>query len=422
MVPKSKLARNKIIGQTAARVGYTKAKSMAKKSFLPRDQRQREQEKANHEIAQIIFDGLCKLRGTALKIAQLFCGETQILPDAYMKVFEQSHYKVPPLNQAVIRKVIRQELGEYPENIFSEFESNAFAAASLGQVHRAKLTNGKKVAVKIQYPGIDTSVVSDFSLARKALAPLPNAALLERTFSELEERLMQEIDYKNELQNTLAFRSLNKNLDIQIPECFPQYCSTFVITTELLDGMHIDEWLETNPKQEHVDFVAQTLFDFFKFTVFKHNMCHADPNFGNFMVLSGGKIGIIDFGAVKKLKSEDVQLYNLLWNYHKQQDKNLLLLEYKNRGAHISEDGYRSNKEFFARIIEPYCEWIGHAFKNGSYKFGTDSDYIKRGYKLFSGVLFNSQIQNFSTDFTLLHRTLHGLFVAFTRMNATVVF
>lgn len=420
MIPKTKLARNKIIGETAAKVGFKKVKSVAKGAFLSKEKRKHEQEKTKQEIAETIFDGLCKLRGTALKIAQLFCGETGILPESYMKVFEQSHYKVPPLNQAVIRKVIKQELGDVPENIFLEFEPQAFAAASLGQVHRAVTKSGATVAVKIQYPGIDTSVVNDFELAKKALSPLPNKELLTRTFAELEERLLQEINYRHEIENTFFFQKLNINKNIIIPDCHADLSTAYVLTTEFLDGVHVDEWLKTEPSKQQIDFVAQNLFDFFKVSVFDHHVCHADPNFGNFLILDNNALGIIDFGAVKKLKTDDVNLYDLLWTYHKHKDKNLLLLEYERRGANIEPGGYEKNLEFFDRIIAPYCDWIGEALRNKTYSFGNDSTYIKRGYQLFSGELFNSRLQNFSTDFTLLHRTLHGLFVAFTRMKATV--
>ena len=138
-VPQGKLARSRIASATAIKVGARHLAHRVKRPFLSQAQHQQNKELLDDKNAQLLFKALTQLRGTALKLAQMVGMDQGVLPESYRKELEKSFHQVPPLNRVLVRKVMLNELGDIPEKLFKKFESQAFAAASLGQVHRATL-------------------------------------------------------------------------------------------------------------------------------------------------------------------------------------------------------------------------------------------------------------------------------------------
>ena len=162
----SKLARGSITGLAAARIGLAR---LGHRVRTPTAQAQ-----AAHEAAlgHILFGALGQLRGTALKVSQLLSMHPNLLPERVRQELQRAHHQAPPINRALIGRVFRQSFGQEPEALFTQFEPTAFAAASLGQVHRAQLVGHGTVAVKVQYPGIASTIASDIALMRTALRAL----------------------------------------------------------------------------------------------------------------------------------------------------------------------------------------------------------------------------------------------------------
>ena len=153
--PSSKYERGKIFAKTGIDIGKNYAKHYLKKSLKKKksdedEGEEKELEALHGESAKKLLEEFTKLKGTALKIAQSLSMDQGLLPEEYSKVLTQAQYQVPPINKALVRNIIKQELGKYPDQIFKSFEADAFAAASIGQVHRAELGDGTRVAVKIQ--------------------------------------------------------------------------------------------------------------------------------------------------------------------------------------------------------------------------------------------------------------------------------
>src|SRR5699024_3173125 len=122
-----------------------------------------------------------------------------MLPEEFANVMSEAQYSVPPINKALVRSIIKKELGEYPENLFADFESEAIAAASIGQVHRAWLKTGEKVAVKIQYPNVRNTIHSDLGMAKSLLKKVMKRGVnLDDYFIDIESTLMEETDYIQE--------------------------------------------------------------------------------------------------------------------------------------------------------------------------------------------------------------------------------
>lgn len=418
--PQSRLGRSKVIGTVAAKSVAKKIVSTGKALFLNTEEKQNLHSLTQKEIAELIFSGLSQLRGTALKLAQVFCGETGLLPPEYLQTFEQAHYRVPPLSWPIVRAMVRNEFKLDPEQLFLNFETQSFSAASLGQVHRAQLKSGETVAVKIQYPGMDQTLLSDFSLARKTLSMMRNSGLLQQALNEIEERIKQEIDYNFERKNLEYFRSLELNKKLCFPQAYPQFSGRTVITLDYLEGLHIDEWLRSRPSPNERDEFVQVVFEFFCISVFKNGFIHADPNLGNFLILRDGRIAILDFGAIKRLSAQDVSFYQKLWSVSSEEDIQGLLQEYLARGAHLDMTDKPASEKFFAQVIKPYTSWIQEVLSQETYSFGSDPSFVKRGHEIFATQIFNPALQSFSGDFALLHRTLLGLFTLFAKVNGTI--
>ena len=411
-IAKSKLKRSLLVGKTVSHVGLIKAKSKAKALFQSSEQNRISADQTDQEIAQILFDGLCQLRGTALKLAQSLCGETDWLPPQYLQQLEKAQYRVPPLSAAVVRKVFQNEFDMLPEKMFKEFTYAATAAASLGQVHKAVLKTGETVAVKIQYPGVNQTIVHDMTLAKAFARRLSQGGLLVNTLAEIESRLQEEIDYRHEYKNLQQFAELKMDV-AQIPKGFAEFSSEHILTTTWVEGVHIDAWLRSNPTSADRESVAQRLFSFFNQSVFQHGLLHGDPNHGNFIVQKNLGLAVLDFGCVKQLDEQTLRLYRSLWQIDPLHKTQILEL-YKNLGAQFSDE---SKNDFWTQAVEPYISWIGRARESSNFKF--TEEYLQQGKKIFSSQARHPALQNFSPHFTFLHRTLYGLFRIFSQMNVS---
>ncbi|HKL88069.1 MAG TPA: AarF/UbiB family protein, partial [Salinibacter sp.] len=164
--PASKLERSTIFAKTGLKVGKNYAKYLADRVTGRGGDAEERKRDLNTQNAKDLFREFTHLRGTALKLAQSMSMDTGMMPNEFMEVMAEAQYNVPPMNRALVRKRIRDALGRMPELLFDEFESEAMAAASIGQVHRARLDDGREVAVKVQYPNVRETIQSDLTVAR----------------------------------------------------------------------------------------------------------------------------------------------------------------------------------------------------------------------------------------------------------------
>lgn len=411
--PRTKLARTKVIGGVATKASVKKVASEIQAVFLPVEAREAHRAKTRDEIAGLIFEGLSRLRGTAMKLAQVFCADTGLLPEEYLRTFEQAHYKAPGLSPALVRGVLRREFGRDAMEIFAEFDFIPKAAASLGQVHRGCLSDGQALAVKVQYPGMQDSLISDMALARFAMKPLLRTSLILSTLDQLEERLKEEVDYRCELGNLEWFAQNVTKGELIIPRPMPQLCTSRVMVMEWIDGVTLDRWVDQNPEQDVRDALAAQLLDLFIDGVFKYGRFHSDSNLGNYLVTSDSRLALLDFGSVTRLPANEIDFYRKLWLAEKSNSE--LLQEYRTHGAKVDD-------QFWEVTVAPYVRWLSRIRDRNEFDFGDHPDYVREGYRLFTGQLLNPALQGYSDQLTLAHRTLLGLFSLFTRMKARVRF
>ena len=218
-IPKSKWQRGVSGTKTAARMGQKALKYLAMRPFLAEEKRLHAKKTLNRETGVLLFQGLSLLRGTALKMAQFLSMELDIFPPEITRELQKSYHQVPPLNRALVRKMIHNVLGNLPEQIFQAFDTVAFAAASLGQVHRATTRDGKRLAVKIQYPGIRQTIQNDVQLSDRFYDDCPISDDLP-AIEEIETRLLEETDYRMEAQNMVFFKERLNMDEVMVPALY----------------------------------------------------------------------------------------------------------------------------------------------------------------------------------------------------------
>ena len=418
-IPQSKWQRSVAGGKTAARIGGKIAGYLARKPFLSGDGQRKAKENLNRASADILFQGLALLKGTALKIAQQLSLEFDLIPEALQKELEKSYHQAPPLNRALVRKMLTNAFGRPPEAMFAQFENTAFAAASLGQVHRAFTETGRPLAVKIQYPGIDRTIESDMQLVKNLLRPLPDYQLWLPTLDEIEARLMEEVDYGKEADHLRFFRQHLCVSGVRMPDIHAETSCNTVLSLTYLEGLPLDRWIETHPPAGARDRVARILHTIFMKGLYEHACIHADPNPGNFIVHPDGSVGLVDFGCIKRFSPDFVDLYRQLPKVLVDGDRERhfkLMVDLKV----VDGDMDRQTRDAFFRAMENLAGWFGKLFAENVFDFGANSDFMKEGRKLWEHVYSLRRHLRPNPEFVFLDRTRYGLLRIFEKMGARV--
>ena len=310
------VTRSAVAGLAVARAGiaHLSHKVQTHARAFTSSEAQLQAARTQHEAAlgRILFTALNQLKGTALKAAQLLSMELGFLPDSMRDELARAHYQVTPLNRALVLKLMRQEFGQGPQALYQHFDAHAFAAASLGQVHAATLANGEAVAVKLQYPGMAAAMGSDLSLLRSLLPAVcrsldtqPSTRLIAQVMADIEHKLMQELDYLQEAEQLIWFgQQLASFAALVVPQPIMARTTRRVLTMQRLEGLHLNEWLATQPRQAERDYFGQLLWDAFVHCTFTLRRLQADPHPGNYLFMADGRLGLLDFGCTHAL-SED---------------------------------------------------------------------------------------------------------------------
>lgn len=378
--PSSKFQRGKIFAKTGIKVGSNYATHYLK--TLTGSGKKGDRSDLHRKTAEQVFGEFTKLRGTALKIAQSFSVDQGFLPEEFSDVMTQAQYKVPPINRSLVRSIIRRELGAYPEQLFASFDSEAVAAASIGQVHKAELKDGTQVAVKVQYPGVRDTISSDIALAGSIFKRLvSDGTQLDEYIEEVKQTLLRETNYLEEGESISRFHKRFSNGDVITPEWLPEYSSERVLTMTFIEGVHLNEFLKRDPAQEEKNHFGQLLWDFFHNQIRDLDEIHADTHPGNFLFTPDGKLGVIDYGCVKSFPLEFLIDYLQLLPTHLAQDEDAIK-ELYHRLDVISDDPENNEKE---KRFYDFCIHYGYAFampyRDSKFDFG-DPEYrdLIRGY------------------------------------------
>ena len=420
-IPTSKVARATQFVKATAKVGGNYIKHYGKKMLDP----SLTKDQLHAENAEDVYEALSNLKGSALKMAQMMSMDKSLLPKAYSDKFTMSQYSAPPLSGPLVLKTFKSSMGASPFDIYDEFNLEASNAASIGQVHQAK-KGGKKLAVKIQYPGVATSISSDLKMARPLAVQLLNLndAEIDRYFVEVENKLLEEADYKLELRRSIEVTAFCAHIpNLFFPEYYPEFSSEKIITMDWLDGYHLKEFLATNPSQEVRNSIGQALWDFYHFQMHKLKAVHADPHPGNFLFTSEGKLGIIDFGCIKIIPEDFYQSYFALINPNILDKPEKMMHIFKELEFILEEDS-EYFQQFFYDLFYKMIEILGRPFTSSTFDFGNDS-YVKEVYGYFEYVASLKELRNAnaargSQHGLYVNRTFFGLYTLLNELKAKV--
>lgn len=413
--PSTKYERGKIFAKTGLKVG----KNYASHYLKTLTGQKSEKADVDKKTAEDVFGEFTNLRGSALKIAQTFSIDQGFLPEEFSEVMTQAQYKVPPINRSLVRSIIRRELGKYPEQLFDEFNSEAIAAASIGQVHKARLKDGRPVAIKIQYPGVRDTISSDIALAGTLFKRFTsNGTKFDDYIDEIKSTLLKETDYVEEGKSINRFHERFSSNGIVTPEWIPELSTGKVLTMTFIDGIHLKEFLDSNPAQDERDHFGQLLWDFFHKQIQDRKEIHADTHPGNFLFTDDGKLGVIDYGCVKTFPEEFFINYLKLLPVHLQRDEAEIIRLYKELDV-LRKDPESSKSE---KAIYEFCKNYGYTFAlpyiEDTFDFG-DEEYKK----IMAGYTKNAPITNGprgSKHFIFTTRVHLGLYHLLMKLKAEV--
>jgi predicted unusual protein kinase regulating ubiquinone biosynthesis (AarF/ABC1/UbiB family) len=314
-IPKGRIRRTaqvgSVVGTQGARYAGTRAANLTRS---PEDAAGA-LERRHLEAAERMVATLGRMKGAAMKIGQLASFiDTEFLPPEYRDLYQehlaQLRTQAPTMPWSQVRKVLDEEWEEPCEELFEQIEHEAAAAASIGQVHRAVLPDGRRVAVKIQYPGVADAIAADMQNAglilrmAKALAPGLDA---KAAAAELKERVMEELDYELEAQNQRSFaRGYRGHPFIHVPDVVTRLSTQRVLVSEWVDGAGFEE-VRALPQAER-DRFGEIVFRFCFGSIFHLQHFNADAHPGNYLLMEDGRVAFLDFGMTKHLDKDQIEL------------------------------------------------------------------------------------------------------------------
>ena len=312
--PKSAVKRGLRIGKLAATLSGSYLGYQFQNLFREKDQDGQRKLDFQKRASRQVRRELQELKGPVMKLGQMLSNQEAMIPKDVLDELAGLQMHAPAMHPTLARAQFKTSCGKPPEEVFDEFSTTPFAAASLGQVHRAVTRKGRTVAVKIQYPAIKTAITNDFKLLRAATVGGGIRSYLTKSMlDELESVIVSETDYQREAANLSMFRKALKPLGyVRVPKPLPKYSTGRVLTMSMLDGEHLEDWLERNPSRELRDRLGARLFELFYYQIHVVGVLHADPHPGNYLFSGDGDIGLVDFGCVKEIPPEIAEVLNTI--------------------------------------------------------------------------------------------------------------
>jgi len=255
------------------------------------------------------------MKGAAMKLGQVMSFlDVGLVAEEHRDEFQRELAKLrdaaPTVSFRQMKRVIEEDLEEPISEVFASFDEEPIAAASIGQVYRAKLKDGRDVAVKVQYPGVATAVRADMQnldMIMRLLKRMTPGMDVKAITEEIKERIVEELDYELEAQNQRSLaRIFAGHPFIVVPEVVGSLSREHVMVSEFVSGVGFEE-LKTRPQAER-DRIGEIVFRFFLGCLYRHRQFSGDPHPGNFLLLDDGRVAFLDFGLFKRMDAEPVEL------------------------------------------------------------------------------------------------------------------
>ena len=259
--------------------------------------------------ANQLREALGSLKGPLMKVAQILSTIPDALPKEYAEELAALQADAPSMGWLFVKRRMRSELGDGWEDKFDSFDKKACSAASLGQVHQARYNN-EKVAVKLQYPDMDSAINADLNQLKLVFSlyeRIDSAISTKDIHSELSDRLKEELDYHREALNMQLYRlMLAGENEVMLPEPIKELSTSRILTMRWVEGQKLMKYLEAEPSQEDRNKVAVNMFRTWYVPFYYFGVIHGDPHLGNYSIGENLKINLMDFGSIRVFRPEFV--------------------------------------------------------------------------------------------------------------------
>lgn len=421
-VPTGALHRLWVLGTLQSKVAAAYLVHWIRAGFKGEDEKERLRNETRLKAALKVLGGMSYLRGAIMKLGQLFATYPDVLPDEFADVLGRLHFEAPPMHMSLLRELFRREIGADPEDVFTDFETEAFAAASLGQVHRARLRDsGEPVAVKIQYPNIARTIRDDFRNMRAILLPMrlrPDWDNFKEQFEDVRRKLDEEVDYQNEACNLdLAAGAFDEQEGVVVPRVHREFSSRRVLTMDHLEGVHLAEYLARRPPQEERDRYGHLIVLSSMRLSYGRHLLHADPHPGNYFFMPDRRLGLIDFGCCSRYTDADVDYMALCERAIEGPEETVrdALAMAGDLTPRQAADPGRFD------LMKEWCDWVWEPLRHeGLFDFG-DPTYFRRGMKLYGDLLKRRYTRSLPLN-TWFTRCFVGIRAILARLEARVDF
>ncbi|WP_428484112.1 ABC1 kinase family protein [Rhodopila sp.] len=370
---------------------------------------------AHAEDLKVILGGL---KGPLMKVAQFLSTVPDALPAEYAAELAQLQSNAPPMGWNFVRRRMASELGPDWQSKFASFDQEASAAASLGQVHRARLHDGTDVACKLQYPGMASTVEADLKQLKLAMAVyhrMDNAIQQDEIYKEMKERLREELDYEREAaQMRLYGLMLNDRPGVHVPVPMPEYSSKRLLTMTWLDGRPLMQRLAEEAPQEERNKIAEALFRAWYVPFYRYGVIHGDPHLGNYQVRPDGSVNLLDFGAIRVFPAHFVSGVIHLFEAVRDHDDDKAHAAYESWGfADLSREKMDVLNIWARFLYEPLVEdRVRRIQETDDPMYGREvAERVHAGLKRTGGVMP-------PREFVLMDRSAIGLGGVFLRLKA----
>jgi predicted unusual protein kinase regulating ubiquinone biosynthesis (AarF/ABC1/UbiB family) len=370
---------------------------------------------AHAEDLKTILGGL---KGPLMKVAQFLSTVPDALPVEYAAELAQLQANAPAMGWNFVRRRMASELGPQWRSRFAAFNQEASAAASLGQVHRARLPDGTEVACKLQYPDMPSTVEADLRQLKLAMAVyhrMDNAIHQDEIYKELRERLREELDYLREASQMRLYGLMLKDQPgVHVPAPLPEFSTHRLLTMTWLDGRPLMQRLAEDPPQQERNQIAEALFRAWYVPFYRYGVIHGDPHLGNYQVRPDGSVNLLDFGAIRVFPARFVTGVINLFEAVRDHDDDKAHRAYETWGFTDLSREKMDVLNMWARFLyEPFTQdRVRRIQESDDPTFGREvAERVHAGLKRTGGVMP-------PREFVLMDRSAIGLGGVFLRLKA----
>ncbi len=417
-IARGRFSRLAKIGRLSARLWTSRLGAGVRRRFTSRERRAAYDESRRRADAEAVSRTMGQMKGAFMKLGQMLSFVSDDVPPEYRAALQSLQTKAPPMDFPLIREVAERSLGKPLERAFARFDAEPLAAASIGQVHRARLPSGEEVVVKIQYPGVADAIRADLEnvgVLYRILGMFYPGLDTTAAVDELKSRVCEELDYEREAASQALFHELYREHPfIRVPRVFRSHSSALVLTSEYVAGRRFDDILAAGEADRSR--YAEILYRFVFGSIIKLGVFNGDPHPGNYLFDSEGRVVFLDYGCIKYFPEPMMRKWKRLVCAH---------LE-GNRAAfreHVVELG------FFSPTLElpeePLFDYFGYFYEpfRIDRNFTFTRDYNARSmemvFKPKGEIAPLHKRMNMPRDFLFVNRIQWGVYSILAQLQAT---